>query len=155
MKVRNNFVSNSSTSSFCMISKYLNNDSDIKNHILNKDEVLVFLDGYDGQMVVNITDLKAFSYIKAYCEFFDEDVKYHLVYISANEVEKVDFSTLPKSGKAVMETFTIDQNICESTEELEAYLEDIENWKEIKKRANEIYQIFNRKEKIEKINKEI
>jgi hypothetical protein len=138
-----------------MISRRLENDSDIKEQILNKGDVVVLFNGGDGMMLANVKNFESFSYLKAYEEFDGENLQYYLAYTKAfddSDVE-INFEYFPKKGKAILETMTIDQNTLDGADEIIDFLKYSDNWGEIKVRANQIAKTLLRKEKLEQIEK--
>jgi len=61
MKIRNGFVSNSSSSSFVLLGKQINFD-DVEQHINNGEKVIFTVEGWEGQV------LELLSYVKAFRE---------------------------------------------------------------------------------------
>jgi len=140
MKIRNGFVSNSSSSSFVVLGQEIKlGDAGIESHVKNGKTILTVIDGWDGPLLIEITNLEMLSYALAIDEFKDVGVTY-LAYAWANEDQPIDidFSEFPTDSKG-----TLDGGICDSfiicdMEYMLEYLAEEEDGEKIKEKAAEI-----------------
>ena len=136
MKIRNGFVSNSSSSSFVLLGKRINLN-DAEQHIKINQKVIFIVEGWDNQIIIECDTLEMLSYVKAYDEIRDGIYYVYLAYHFAFGEMEIDFAQLPRNGKASLIGDDCEQFSVHDVNDMKEFISD-EDWNDIEKRALEI-----------------
>ena len=151
MKIRNGFVSNSSSSSFVIFGQHIYL-KDAKKYVDKGETVIVMLSGWEFPTFAEIEDLRMLSYIEAYSEIVEPVISCYMAHDYAfeeTEIE-VDLSKLPKKGTSFIEGGFCDSFSIHNESDMMEFLD--ENLEEVKPRADEIYNNYTRKQKLKNID---
>lgn len=151
MKIRNGFVSNSSSSSFVIFGQRTT-IKEAEKHVRNGENVIATVEGWEGPIVIDINSLELLSYV--YCmeqmnrTVYDVYVAYSWGF-DGDGGNDVDLSTLPKNGTAVLSGGYCDQFYIDNMTDMEEFFSD--DWSEAKEKAKSIFTKYLRKEKLKEI----
>lgn len=147
MKIRNGFVSNSSSSSFVLLGKRIDFD-DAEQHINEGKKVIFSAEGWEGPVIIECDSLEMLAYVKAFKEIRENNSSsssyyssspiystYLAHYFAFGEVE-IDFADLPKNGTASLIGDECDQFSVHDIQDMEEFLD--EDYEAVKARASEI-----------------
>jgi hypothetical protein len=123
MKIRTGFVSNSSSSSFCLLGiEFPKGIGSVTKKDLTKfEEIAVFtnLDGNEGQIVLHISDEDFLKFVQSREQDLELGAVFGVVATSA-----VNRKAIPRSGKLVLESTIEEQSSPRCLADLKCYLED-------------------------------
>lgn len=152
MKIRNGFVSNSSSSSFVAFGRNLNIEDITEEMVHSKEIVALGSYLYDGIDLITISDehmLKFFKLYKNYSVDGDSGRFHFFEVIKSNEEGfKIEKSELMDNETYEIISHTVDQNSCNDIEELFKRYTEIKSDNYVK-----IIEQLYREKKLERINK--
>jgi hypothetical protein len=121
MKIRNGFVSNSSSSSFIIIGNELD-IRDVTSKMINEKEIIAMGgDVYEGEDVFQITTIEELAFLKALSNLgYDAafTIVDSLVFQQENCSGSIDVEKLPKTGRVNYYTGSVDYSASDSVETL-------------------------------------
>ena len=156
MKIRNGFVSNSSSSSFIIIGKPVNiNDLKVSD-IKNKNYVVVGKDLSDGSDIFNIDSIDIFYFLKT-VEYMDNPFEDFEIFenskIKSRTEDEIKFDSKDMlEGELTAISYWQDYRSCKDIEDLfDKYLSFYENENEFRSCYKKLKNRDLRKEKLEQI----
>lgn len=127
MKIRNGFVSNSSSSSFLIIGKELN-IREVSPSIIKKKNIYALSPGtlYEGQDIFRIENTESLAFLKA-LDDVDSDKSFLIMdscFFGSDDSGEIDVKNLPDKGKVRFYSGMIDHHSSEYIEDLKSRYDD-------------------------------